>query len=35
MNIIQLIDENKYNFEQKLNVHTNVVCNVVEIKEIN
>ena len=33
MNIIKLIDENKYNLEQKLNGHTNNVCNVVEIKE--
>ncbi len=33
MNIIKLIDENKYNLEQKLNGHTSTVCNVVEIKE--
>ena len=33
MNIIKLIDENKYNLEQKLNGHTGYVYNVVEIKE--
>ena len=33
MNIIQLIDENKYNFEQKLAGHGDFVCNIVEIRE--
>ena len=33
MNIIKLIDENKYNLEQKLNGHTHYACNVVEIRE--
>ena len=33
MNIIKLIDENKYNLEQKLTGHSNSVMNVIEIRE--
>ena len=33
MNIIKLIDEDKYNLEQKLTGHTNTVNNVIEIKK--
>ena len=33
MNIIKLIDEDKYNLEQKLTGHTDSVMNVIEIKE--
>ena len=33
MNIIKLIDENKYNLEQKLTGHSSYVCNVEEIRE--
>ena len=32
MNIIKLIDDNKYNLEQKLIGHSNWVCNVIEIR---
>ena len=33
MNIINLIDENKYNLEQKLIGHTSYIYNVIEIRE--
>ena len=33
MNIIKLIDEDKYNLEQKLTGHNNYVSNVIEIGE--
>ena len=33
MNIIKLIDEDKYNLEQKLTGHTSGVYNVIEIRE--
>ena len=33
MNIIKLIDENKYDIEQKLAGHGDLVCNIVEIRE--
>ena len=33
MNIIKLIDENKYNLEQKLTGHSNYVWNVIEIRD--
>ena len=33
MNIIKLIDENKYNLEQKLTGHSSYVWDVIEIRE--
>ena len=33
MNIIKLIDENKYNLEQKLTGHSSTVMDVIEIRE--
>ena len=33
MNIIKLIDEDKYNLEQKLTGHSGYVYNVIEIRE--
>ena len=33
MNIIELIDENKYNIEQKLAGHGDFVCKIIEIRE--
>ena len=33
MNIIKLLDDNKYSVEQKLKEHTSCVSNVIEVKE--
>ena len=33
MNIIKLINEDKYNLDQKLQGHSNSVCNVIEIRD--